>query len=110
MTSLFAAGVLPNEVVISTVTPLYKSGDKLDPVNYRRVNLTSINCKVMEKIIVKKLLAHMAIPDNKTTNFSKKFIDHKMCLKCFMSTIQLLKPFVMFKKELKYRVFLKFVC
>jgi hypothetical protein len=59
MTSSFAAGVLPKEWLLATVTPLYKSGDKLDPVNYRPVSLTSISCKVMEKIIVKQLLAHM---------------------------------------------------
>jgi hypothetical protein len=59
MTSSFAAGVLPKEWLLATVTPLYKSGDKLDPVNYRPVSLTSISCKVMEEIIVKQLLAHM---------------------------------------------------
>jgi hypothetical protein len=59
MTSSFAAGVLPKEWFLATVTPLYKSGDKLDPVNYRPVSLTSISCKVMEKIFVKQLLAHM---------------------------------------------------
>lgn len=59
MTSSFKAGELPTEWLTATVTPLYKSGDKLDPANYRPVSLTSITCKVMEKIIVKELLAHM---------------------------------------------------
>lgn len=40
------------------VTPLYKSGDKLDPRNYRPVSLTSICCKIAEKIIVAELLQH----------------------------------------------------
>ncbi|EFA12433.1 hypothetical protein TcasGA2_TC005244 [Tribolium castaneum] len=59
MTKSFLQGTLPYEWLQATITPLYKSGDKLDPANYRPVSLTSTCCKIMEKVIVKELLTYM---------------------------------------------------
>ncbi|EFA13460.1 LINE-1 reverse transcriptase homolog-like Protein [Tribolium castaneum] len=59
MTKSFLQGTLPYEWLQATITPLYKSGDKLDPANYRPVSLTSTCCKIMEKVIVKELLTYI---------------------------------------------------
>ncbi|KAK9728542.1 Reverse transcriptase (RNA-dependent DNA polymerase) [Popillia japonica] len=48
-------GKLPQQWKESTVIPVYKKGDKFDPKNYRQVSLTSIPCKILEKIISEQL-------------------------------------------------------
>lgn len=50
------------------VTPLYKSGDKQNPVNYRSVSLTSVVCRLLEKITKKQwveVLEKLEIISNK---------------------------------------------
>ena len=44
--------VLPVEWKISQVSPIFKSGSKGNPLNYRPVSLTSACCKVFERLIV----------------------------------------------------------
>ena len=45
---------VPNEWKRAEIIPIYKSGNKDEPLNYRPVSLTSIICKVCEKIIKKQ--------------------------------------------------------
>ena len=45
-------GRVPNDWKIANVTPIFKSGEKDDPSNYRSISLTSPDGKVMEHIIV----------------------------------------------------------
>ena len=40
------------------VTPIFKKGDKSDPINYRPISLTCILCKVMEHIVASNLSRH----------------------------------------------------
>ena len=49
------AGVLPLEWLSSQVTPIFKKGARTDPLNYRPVSITSVPCKVMEKVILSRL-------------------------------------------------------
>ena len=44
-------GSLPTQWKVANVTPVFKKGDKSKPGNYRPISLTSILCKMMEKII-----------------------------------------------------------
>ncbi|CAG4977402.1 unnamed protein product [Parnassius apollo] len=55
MQKSYDKGVLPYLWKTALVTPVYKKGNKLDPANYRPISLTSVVCKVMEKIIVKHM-------------------------------------------------------
>ena len=41
------------------VTPIYKSGKKSDPQNYRPVSLTSVICKVMKHILTSHIMQHL---------------------------------------------------
>jgi hypothetical protein len=50
------------------VVALFKKGDKSDPGNYRPVSLTSIACKMMEKLVRNQIVEHM----KRNELFSKK--------------------------------------
>ena len=52
-------GRLPTEWKKAVIKPMYKSGDRCAPVNYRPVSLTCILCKVMEKIITHRIQQHL---------------------------------------------------
>nr|VZI13162.1 unnamed protein product [Spirometra erinaceieuropaei] len=52
----FLTGCLPSDWKSATITPLFKGGSRASANNYRPVSLTSICCKIMEKIIKKALI------------------------------------------------------
>ena len=53
-----SSGVLPADWQKANICPLYKKGNKQDPGNYRPISLTSITCKILERIICKRLIEH----------------------------------------------------
>lgn len=67
MQKSFNLMVLPQAWKNASVTPIFKSGDKLSPDNYRPVSLVPIVAKVAERIIVRSalpfLLNNSVIPD-----------------------------------------------
>ncbi|BHF81956.1 Mitogen-activated protein kinase 15 [Sparganum proliferum] len=52
----FETGYLPPEWESGWITSLYKGGSRVSANNYRPASLTSICCKIMEKIIIQKLM------------------------------------------------------
>ncbi|BHF66445.1 hypothetical protein SprV_0200946200 [Sparganum proliferum] len=52
----FETGYLPPDWKSAWITPLYKGGSRVSANNYRPVSLTSIYCKIMEKIIKQQLM------------------------------------------------------
>lgn len=52
---LFDSGIIPDELKISTVSPLYKKGSKSDIKNYRPIGNVPALAKVLEKIINNKI-------------------------------------------------------
>ena len=49
------SGTLPRQWRDASIRPIYKKGKKSLPSNYRPVSLTSISCKIMERIIRKDM-------------------------------------------------------
>ena len=49
-------GIVPSQLKLSKVVPLYKKGDKSEPNNYRPISLLSIFDKILEKLIHKRLM------------------------------------------------------
>ncbi|XP_076068436.1 uncharacterized protein LOC143040877 [Oratosquilla oratoria] len=52
-------GSVPTDWRLANITPIFKNGRKTDPLNYRPVSLTSVPCKVLEKLIRKDLVEHL---------------------------------------------------
>ena len=52
-------GVVPDDWKQANVTPIYKKGKKIDPSNYRPISLTSVPCKVMERIVKNSIIDHL---------------------------------------------------
>ena len=52
----FTSGQLPKAWLGSSVTPMYKKGDKLQADNYRPISIAPTVVKIAEKIILNKLL------------------------------------------------------
>ena len=50
-TNSLQQGKLPKIWKKANITPLYKKGNKSNPLNYRPVSLTSVVCKILEKLI-----------------------------------------------------------
>jgi hypothetical protein len=68
-------GSIPKDWRLADISPIYKSGDKSNPSNYRPVSLKCIACKIMESLIRDKLLDHMLknqLFSNKQFGFIKK--------------------------------------
>ena len=85
----FDQGELPNAWLEANVTPLFKKGSRLDPSNYRPISLTSILCKVMEKMIKDELMQYL----NKNSLINKQqhgFVNNKACNTNLLETIDLL--------------------
>jgi hypothetical protein len=49
-------GYLPPVWLQAFITPIFKKGDKTDPVNYRPIALTCTMCKIMETVIKDQIL------------------------------------------------------
>ena len=53
------SGIVPKDWKNANVIPIYKSGPKGEPVNYRPISLTSVVVRVMERIVKEKMLMHL---------------------------------------------------
>lgn len=52
-------GTVPVDFRLANVTPIFKSGDRSLPNNYRPISLTSIICKILESIIKERIIEHL---------------------------------------------------
>ena len=53
------SGKVPMQWKRAEVVPIYKSGGRDEPLNYRPVSLTSVVCKMCEKVIKKNWLLYL---------------------------------------------------
>ena len=54
-----AEGFIPNEWKVAYIIPIYKKGDPQNPANYRPVSLTSVLCKILERIVRQQMLSYL---------------------------------------------------
>ena len=72
-------GALPNAWLEANVTPIFKKGNKMLPENYRPVSLTSVPCKIMEKLVKKAIVNHLEANDL-ISKHQHGFVNKKSCV------------------------------
>uniref|UniRef100_A0A8C3HCP4 BRCA1 associated RING domain 1 n=1 Tax=Chrysemys picta bellii TaxID=8478 RepID=A0A8C3HCP4_CHRPI len=72
------SGVVPLDWRIANVVPIFKKGKKSDPGNYRPVSLTSVVCKVLEKILKEKLVEDLEV-NGKCDKLQHGFMKGRSC-------------------------------
>ena len=72
-------GQVPKDWTRANVTPIFKKGSRANPLNYRPISLTSVPCKIMEKIIRKNIVNHLE-ENNILTNHQHGFRSEMSCL------------------------------
>ena len=70
---------LPDDWKRANVTPVHKSGSLKSVSNYRPISLTSIVCKILEKILKTAITSHL-IGNNLLRNSQHGFMPKKSCL------------------------------
>ena len=73
------SGQVPASWKCANVTPIFKKGDKSLPSNYRPISLTSIFCRLLEKIIKVKLTNYLE-SNNIITDSQHGFRSKRSCL------------------------------
>ena len=72
----FSRGVIPSDLKLQYITPIFKKGNKTDPANYRPVSLTSHLVKIFERVMRKHLVQHLEdnniLPDSQHGFRSKR--------------------------------------
>ena len=76
---------LPNWCVLANITALYKGGARENPSNYRPVSLTSVLCKVLEKIIRECITGHINVEELLNSN-QHGFTAGRSCLTNMLET------------------------
>jgi hypothetical protein len=72
-------GKVPNDWKIANVTPIFKSGPKNTPGNYRPVSLTSVLCKLLERFIRDDIILHLTQHDF-LTGKQHGFVSNRSCM------------------------------
>jgi hypothetical protein len=85
----YLSGLIPDEWLVANITPLFKKGNKLEPTNYRPVLLTSIVCKVMEKMIRAVMMNHL-ISNNILAREQHDFVNGKSCCSNLLEALDFL--------------------
>jgi len=71
--SSLAMNSIPESWKTANITPLFKKGDKRDSLNYRPISLTSVVCKVLERLVRDHLMKHLKM-NNLLSNKQYGFI------------------------------------
>ena len=83
------SGVCPIKWKQANITPIFKKGTRLDPGNYRPVSLTSIVCKILEKII-REVIVEFLTTNNLINSRQHGFMKKKACVTNLLETLDFL--------------------
>ena len=56
---LLSVGAVPDEWKSAIIVPVFKKGSAGDTANYRPISLTSVPCKIMERIVAQHIYDHL---------------------------------------------------
>jgi len=80
-------GEVPEEWRQANIVPIFKKGSKAKPGNYRPVLLTSICCKVIEKILRDKIVGHLKA-NNLISMAQHGFVKNRSCTTNLLEYLQ----------------------
>ena len=72
-------GMVPNAWREANVTPIYKKGSRAEAANYRPISLTSVPCKLMERLVRTTIVHHLE-RCRLTTPAQHGFVQRKACV------------------------------
>ena len=72
-------GIVPSQWGMANITPVFKTGNKLDAVNYRPVSLTSVCCKIMEGIVRDEMMQYF-YDNNLISKQQHGFVRRRACV------------------------------
>ena len=75
--SIFNSGIYPSSWHVNTVTPIYKNGDRSEPINYRGIAVSSSLSKLFCSVLNRRL--SNCLYNDKNTH--KSTVDHILSLK-----------------------------
>ena len=81
------SGECPSDWRSANVTPIHKKGSRTESSNYRPVSLTSQVCKVLETIVRKHILEHLA-KNNILSDNQHGFREGRSCLTNLLKTLE----------------------
>ena len=55
----FSSGIVPDQLKVAKIIPIYKAGDKTNPDNYRPISLLCTFSKIFEKIMAQRLTNYL---------------------------------------------------
>ena len=56
---MLAHGIYSERLKFSLIEPVYKSGDKSSPSNYRPISLLPVFSEIFEKVVYKRVFEHL---------------------------------------------------
>jgi Reverse transcriptase (RNA-dependent DNA polymerase) len=87
--SFMSVGQMPSSWAHAIVTPIYKGGSASELSNYRPLSLTSVACKIMERIVVSDLLDYLRV-SNSVSNHQHGFLSGRStCIDLFRNVKRL---------------------
>jgi len=82
----FEQGIVPDELKIAKVIPLFKKGDITSPANYRPISLLSIFNKLLEKLVYRRVHAFL-VKNNVLYDYQFGFRKHHSTSLALMDVI-----------------------
>ncbi|KAA3681597.1 uncharacterized protein DEA37_0001520 [Paragonimus westermani] len=77
-------GTLPEARKESNVSPMFKTGDSHSPASYRPISLTSIPCKIMERLLKRTIFKHSFSNNLFSLNYNG-FLPDRSCITNMLS-------------------------
>ena len=79
-------GNVPQAWRNGTVSPLYKGEGRHQPCNYRPITLTSLLCRILERIVKKHVLNHL-ISNELLSSEQHGFMPKRSCMTNLLTSI-----------------------
>jgi hypothetical protein len=75
----FKLGIVPTAWKYANVTPIFKKGEKSNPGNYRPISLTSLLCRVKEKLLRDEMMRYLLM-NRLVSKDQHGFVPAKSCV------------------------------